>query len=124
MDVLTYQSARAYPTDHAVGDQIRIVHAASNGTYGSRRVHAELTLGQGVAVGHNAVETLMARAGIRGVTGRPRWRAPRPDLLAKDLVDRNFARSEINQLWVTDITEHPTPWIPAVVATVVSSRVQ
>jgi putative transposase len=84
------------------------VHAASNGTYGSRRVHAELTLGQGVAVGHNAVEMLMARAGIRGVTGRPRWRAPRPDLIAKDLVDRDFARSEINQLWVTDITEHPT----------------
>jgi len=42
------------------------------------------------------------------VTGRPRWRRPRPDLLSADLVDRNFARSGRNQLWVTDITEHPT----------------
>ena len=25
-----------------------------------------------------------------------------------DLVDRNFARSKPDQLWVTDITEHPT----------------
>ena len=50
----------------------------------------------------------MARAGIRGVTGRPRWRSPRPDLIAKDLVDRDFARTGPNQLWVTDITEHPT----------------
>jgi putative transposase len=84
------------------------VHAASNGAYGARRVHAELTLGRGLLVGHNAVEMLMARAGIRGVTGRPRWRSPRPDLIAKDLVDRDFARTGPNQLWVTDITEHPT----------------
>jgi putative transposase len=89
-------------------DQIREVHQASNGTYGGRRVHAELTLGRGITVGHNAVEMLMARAGIAGVTGRPRWKRPRPDLIAKDLVDRDFAREGPNQLWVTDITEHPT----------------
>jgi hypothetical protein len=39
---------------------------------------------------------------------------------ADDLVQRKFARSAIDELWVTDITEHPTPWIPAVVATPVS----
>ncbi|WP_430459308.1 transposase [Rhodococcus qingshengii] len=27
------------------------VHTASHGTYGARRVHAELTLGHGIAVG-------------------------------------------------------------------------
>lgn len=42
------------------------------------------------------------------MTGRPRWQRPRPDLIAKDLVDRDFAREGPNQLWVTDITEHPT----------------
>jgi hypothetical protein len=47
-------------------DQIRKVHQVSNGTYGGRRVHAELTLGRGITVGHNAVEMLMARAGIQG----------------------------------------------------------
>jgi putative transposase len=30
---------------------IRQVHAASRQTYGSRRVHAELTLGRGITVG-------------------------------------------------------------------------
>jgi putative transposase len=89
-------------------DQIREVHAASNGTYGARRVHAELTLGRGLVGSHGAIELLMSRASIRGVTGRPRWRRPRPELVAKDLVDRDFARSGPNQLWVTDITEHPT----------------
>ena len=31
-----------------------------------------------------------------------------PDQLAADLVDRDFTRPGPNQLWVTDITEHPT----------------
>ena len=91
-------------------DQIRQVHQASNGTYGGRRVHAELTLGRGITVGHNAVEMLMARAGIQGVTGRPRWKRPRPDLIAKDLVDRDFARSGPNQLWVVDLERHEALW--------------
>ena len=50
----------------------------------------------------------MHRAHIQGVTGRPRWRRTRPDLLGKDLVDRQSSRSGPNQLWVTDITEHHT----------------
>jgi hypothetical protein len=38
---------------------------------------------------------------------KPKWRHA-IDQVAADLVDRNFARSGPNQLWVTDITEHPT----------------
>jgi hypothetical protein len=37
-------------------------------------------------------------------------------------VDRKFTRDEPNKLWVTDITEHPTPCIPAIVATLVVTR--
>lgn len=55
-------------------DAIHQVHAASRQTYGSRRVHAELTLGLGIAVGYHAVELLMRRAGLQGVTGRPKFR--------------------------------------------------
>lgn len=89
-------------------DMIRQVHAASRGTYGARRVHAELLLGRGVHVWRGTVEALMGRAGVRGVTGRPKWRNAKPDLIAADLVDRQFARSGTDQLWVTDITEHHT----------------
>jgi putative transposase len=100
-------SARA--VRHAlVTETIRQVHLASRGTYGYRRVHAELTLGRGILVGHGTVELLMARAGLQGVTGAPKWRRARPDLLATDLVDRRFTREGVDQLWVTDITEHPT----------------
>ncbi len=89
-------------------DLIREVHQHSRATYGSRRVHAELRLGRGIVVGHGAVELLMRRAGLVGAMGRPKWRHAKPDQIAGDLVDRQFGRAGPNQLWVTDITEHPT----------------
>ena len=48
-------------------DVIRQVHAVSRGIYGIRRVHAELTLGRSITVGHQAVELLMRRAEIQGI---------------------------------------------------------
>jgi putative transposase len=87
-------------------DAIAQVHAASRGTYGSRRVNAELTLGQNISVGREAVAMLMRRAGIVGVVGTPK-RKHIPNLAtSSDLVKRDFSRSVPNQLWVTDITEH------------------
>jgi putative transposase len=89
-------------------DVIREVHAASYGSYGAKRVHAELILGRGIQVGHNAVAMLMQRAGIAGRNGaRKRWGIP-SFATADDLVDRMFLRERPNQLWVTDITEQPT----------------
>ncbi|MER5647552.1 transposase [Streptosporangium sp. NPDC002524] len=41
---------------------IREIHAESRGSYGSPRVHAELTLGLGLAVNRKRVERLMRRA--------------------------------------------------------------
>ena len=55
-------------------EQIRRVHAESRGTYGARRVHAELTIGRGILVGLQAVEALMRRACLQGISGRPRYR--------------------------------------------------
>jgi putative transposase len=100
-------SARA--VRHAyLTDFIRGVHLDSRGTYGARRVHAELTMGHGLVVGHSAVEMLMRRAGIAGLSGRPRYRRVPHMATAGDLVDRRFHREQPDRLWVTDITEHPT----------------
>ena len=87
---------------------IRQAHAASRGTYGIRRVHAELTLGHGVAIGHQAVEWLMRRAGIQGICGRPKFRRVSGVATASDRVARQFHRDHPDELWVTDVTEHPT----------------
>ena len=87
-------------------DLLTQIHTECHGIYGARRVHAELTLGRGVAVGHNQVELLMRRAGLQGVAGRRKWKRINPDTIATDLVERDFARSGPNQLWVTDIVRH------------------
>jgi putative transposase len=89
-------------------DLIRRVHLESRGVYGARRVHAELTLGLGTVVGRITVELLMRRASVRGISGRPRFRHVPNVATAADLVDRKFERDRPDQLWVTDITEHPT----------------
>jgi len=88
-------------------DMIRQVHTASRGTYGANRVHAELTVGYGITVGHNAVAMLMQRAGLAGLPGsrRPHKRVV-PEYTAADLVDRRFARTGPDQLWVTDTERH------------------
>jgi putative transposase len=80
-------------------DTIRQVHTASRGTYGARRVHAELTLARRLQVSRGTVELLMARAGLKGVTGRPRWRRPRPDLISSDSSTDASPRNGLDELW-------------------------
>jgi putative transposase len=89
--------------------QIRTAHAASDGTYGAPRVHAEL-VAAGVEVSRERVTRLMRAAGIVGVhrrrfivtTTRGEGRQ------APDLVERHFAADGPNRIWVADITYIPT----------------
>ena len=100
-------SARAL-RDAWLTECITRVHHESRGIYGVRRVHAELVLGHEVAVGREAVARLMRRAGLQGITGRPRYRRVPNVATAADRVERQFGRDNRDMLWVTDITEHPT----------------
>lgn len=100
-------SARA--VRHAMlAEVIRQVHADSRQTYGARRVHAELVLGREITVARCTVELLMSRLGLAGLPGRRRYRKTPNTPTAADLVNRDFARTEPNRLWLTDITEHRT----------------
>ena len=104
------------PSAHAIADaallrRIRTIHANSRETYGAPRVHAELRAG-GEKHGRKRIARLMRAAGLVGASRRGgiivttrRDREARP---APDLVDRNFAATRANQLWVADITFVPT----------------
>jgi putative transposase len=90
---------------------IKRIHADSRGTYGSPRVHAELTLGLGLAVNEKRVARLMRQAGVRGLYVRRRRGCTlrNPDAEpAGDLINRQFVVTAPDRLWLTDITEHPT----------------
>jgi putative transposase len=62
-----------------------------------------------LVVNHKLVASIMAQLGIHGL---PRRRSGRRNLVriatTSDLVNRDFTATAANQLWVTDITEHPT----------------
>ncbi len=89
--------------------EIKDIHERSGGTYGIPRITAELRHGRGVAVGHNTVAMLMRRLDIRGLPSRRKQRGPKFAVITSlDLVRRDFARTAPDQLWMTDITEHPT----------------
>jgi putative transposase len=89
--------------------EIADVHKASGGTYGALRVTAELRYGRNIVVGHNAVESIMRELGIKGLPTRRRPRNSRlGQVISLDLVRRSFRRDRPNELWFTDITEHPT----------------
>jgi putative transposase len=83
--------------------EITDVHRASGGTYGARRITAELRYGREIVVGHNAVESSMRELGIRGL---PTRRLPKGARLANvvslDLVRRDFQRDRPDLLWMTD----------------------
>ncbi len=58
-------SAARSVADAQLTETISAIHPASYGTYGVRRVHAELRLGRQVHVEHKRVERLMRTTGKR-----------------------------------------------------------
>jgi putative transposase len=116
-------SARDVADAHLL-DVIIDVHSAARGTYGARRVHAELTLGRRLSVGRRRVERLMRCQHLTGVHRR-RWHHPRRAAAPwPDRVQRRFHADAPDKLWVTDITQHRTGegWVYAAVVLDVFSR--
>ena len=103
---------RRTPSDRALSDawltdKIKQIPAASDGTYGSRRIHAELRLEHDVGVGRKRVERLMRAAAISALVPRKRRRTTvrLPGVrVAPDLVERDFRPDGPNQRWSADIT--------------------
>jgi putative transposase len=103
-------SARAVE-DKRLLKKVRTVHATSRETYGSPRIHAELSA-TGSRHGRKRIARLMRAAALtgasrrrKGVTTTRRDKDARP---APDLVDRDFTAVGPDKLWVADITFVPT----------------
>jgi putative transposase len=94
--------------DRELARRMRQMHADSDEMYGAPRVHSELVVGNGIRVGKKRVARLIRQLGLRGADGRrggvqTTTRDPER-ASAPDLVDRVFARSAPNRLWVADIS--------------------
>ncbi|MTD15139.1 IS3 family transposase [Nakamurella sp. YIM 132087] len=96
--------------DAQLEDRVRAVFAASRGTYGAPRIHAEVRMGTDpVRCGRKRIARLMRLAGLQGVFYPPRRGKNRPlPATQQDRVQRKFVADAPNRLWCTGITEHPT----------------
>ena len=93
-----------------LGDIIEVLFADSDGTYGYRRIHADLQRA-GRPCDPQTVRVLMAERGL--VACQPRPRGPRTTIPAAsgalpDLVNRDFTADEPGLKLVGDITYIPT----------------
>jgi putative transposase len=114
-----YAWARRPPSERTLAnatlvEEIRRVHAGSDGTYGSRRVHAELRR-EGQGVNHKRIERLMRVEGIQGAYVPPKRRHAADRLSGvdgvrgwPDLVKRDFQPAGPNQLLCSDMKQIPT----------------
>jgi len=114
--------------DRELMPMIRRIFEASNGVYGSPRVHAEL-MARGVTAGRNKIARLMRLERLRGCPKR-RFRVTTQrdptHPAAKNLLQQNFTAKQPNQRWASDITYISTKqgWIYlAVVMDLFSRRI-
>ncbi len=91
-----------------MADTITEIHQRSRGTYGRRRVRAALLADYDMNVNLKLVNSIMSEQGLYGL---PRPGRRKPNLIGVDtpvdLVNRRFAATGPDELWCTDITEHP-----------------
>ena len=100
-------TARRADAEAALVDQIRVFHEASDRTYGSPWIHADL-VEAGVVVSERRVAELMSVHGIVGLTGREHstvtTRRDRIEAPFPDLVERGFKPAAPDTVWYGDIT--------------------
>jgi putative transposase len=99
------RSARAQANERLL-QRIRILHSASDGVLGRRRIREDL-VEAGERCSPNRVGRLMHKANLKGVPQRKQWRkkpsGTRPDSVDNHLA-RDFEAQGPNRKWVTDIT--------------------
>ena len=103
-------SARSQANVALLG-KIEAIHIISDATYGMPRIRAQLK-DQGVVASRKRIAHLMRSAHIRGISRRRGYvvttTRDKHQRNAPDLVKRQFVATDINQLWVADMTYVPT----------------
>ncbi len=73
------------------------------------RVKAALEIEQGLIVNTKLVKRIMRELGLKGLPGPKKgYKNLKNAPTCEDLVQRQFTATAPNELWLTDITEHPT----------------
>jgi len=99
-------SQRDWDDAHLINAAVDIHH--DDPEFGYRFIADEL-LGRGITASRNRVSRLCSQQRVYSVHANKRGQARRPGPpVHDDLVARDFSAQAPNELWLTDITEHPT----------------
>ncbi|MDQ0424558.1 transposase InsO family protein [Cellulomonas iranensis] len=108
-----YYAWRSRPVTDRDWDDAHLINAAidihhDDPEFGYRFIADELPA-HGIRAGRNRVHRLCSTAWLLSAHAKKRGNARRPGPpVHDDLVERDFTAERPNQLWLTDITEHPT----------------
>lgn len=102
---LTRRASRQAQDDAAILTRVRASFAASDRTYGARRIWHDV-LADGISCGLHRIERLMRENALRA---RPRRRGlPKDDgersVVSPNILDRQFEADRPNQKWIADFT--------------------
>jgi transposase InsO family protein len=92
--------------DNIILEKIKEIHKSSRELYGSPRIYQELRR-RGIKINKKRVVRIMREYGIRAKTKRKykvTTNSNHSYRIVKDLVGQNFKSTELNKIWVSDIT--------------------
>ncbi len=89
-----------------IKDSIREVFDRHKGRYGYRRITATLVQ-MGKRVNHKTIQRLMSQLGLKSLVRLKKYRSYKGGVgtAAPNILARQFDAQQINQKWVTDVTE-------------------
>lgn len=87
--------------------EIIALHEEVNGIYGYRRITMNLNRRLNKSYNHKRIYRLMTLVGIKSIIRRRKKRYVKstPQVVAENILNREFSASKSNQKWVTDVTE-------------------
>ena len=105
------RAALAAPDKYAeLKAQIGEVFAYHKGRYGYRRVTGAIRA-SGVVIAFKTVQRLMVELGLKSLVRLKKYKSYRGEMgtAAENHLDRQFRATDVNQKWVTDVTEFKVP---------------
>ena len=86
--------------------KIKRIYHKHKGRYGYRRITLELN-NTGIIINHKTVKRLMDVLGLKSLVRVKKYKSYKGEQgrIAPNILQRNFKASQMNQKWVTDITE-------------------
>lgn len=100
------KTAREYENEDLL-HKLGYLYAEFNGTYGYRRLSDEMNARYETNYNYKRIYRLTQLAGLKAVIRRkrPHYQRFAPEVVAENILNRDFEAEKLNEKWLTDVTE-------------------